>query len=307
MKSLPVLANINESLARTTCEKCVFALGLDPDGAGVQTGCALDRVDKFLVKGTNISLKRLDDHRICYVIDRVCMTCRTEEWAKQQVIPGDCNCIGDALAKLVRKEIQLPLHCVVYADHDDEAAILKTVASLASQTVPPAVVQIILNYDRARPGKLIQTLKTDYAGFPAWLVQTQVPSKDAEGYSLLHPYGQRHGRGRALDLAIDQCDKPYYATFNAGYEVEPDFIAGIDRHVNDELERFLLLQGDEHGNCDVVVRQMHVNVGGNRAAEMVAEEEEGDGPTIEGVGQKIVFLCEKTGYDNLVRDVREFS
>lgn len=277
---------------QTSCERCIFA---DYEQAFVQVGCKLGRITKFLERGTTVKLKRMPDGAIVYLVQRTCMTCRTPEWAVTVPIHEQM--------KRVREEITLQVHVVVYSADGELEPILKTVAALATQSLKPKVVQIVLNCDK-RPGLIVQAMNERYNVFERWFVTSQAKRVLPDSTTA----AERQGRSVSIDLSIKDCKAPFYTTFNAGFEPHPEFISRIDHAISDELEQIVALIGDDQGNGDFVIINTHTELGGNEATELVhVAEPERDGPLIEGVVHKASFIANQQGTPHLVRKAEEVT
>lgn len=112
------------SKINTSCEKCIFRKNNEH---GVQNGCELNRLEKFIQNSEAIKTK---DY---YIIHRFCNTCRDRGYTKEEIL----------------KEVQVSCSVIVNGLNKDYWPILK---SLSYQIVKPKKVFVIIdeNFNRGK-------------------------------------------------------------------------------------------------------------------------------------------------------------
>ena len=260
---------------KSTCETCIFATYDN----SVQTGCRLGRLDKFAERGVAIHSRLTEDNRNVFVIERFCSAARNAEWVEGQTDPE----------ATVRKELEVACHVYVLALGATFEDIAKTLHSLTHQQPKPTVVEVLVQ-GTERPGKLILQMQHEFPEGLNWKVRVlNSDETNAED---------------ALDRAVPLSNATFYAVFTAGTQVPSTFLKDLDRLVNDELYSFGAITPDNAGEGLVVLRDMHMRLGGNGTSEFVAAPTETDenptGVLITGLLNKIRFLSEQVGSKNLI-------
>lgn len=251
------------SLFATPCKDCVFAQYM----GSTQVGCMFGRIEKFRRQGVKV-LEVFDEDSKFFVIQTACRAHRHREspWAMRH--PG-----RERLA-VCRKELELALD-VVMVMHDQHTVeeVKTTVDSLLAQTLLPMKVTVVVNRDGIPPQEIRAILPSDWV---AQYIQERQPD------------GSRIGPDRCIDHAVVGSRSQFYAVFTPGYVVPPDFAASLDRALNDDLERFLLLEPNEDGQGMVVSMLAHAYYGGNTEAVIEGQDAGEDaGRRVDSIGAKI--------------------
>lgn len=262
------------TLYETPCRDCVFAVYQGK----TQTGCRFGRTEKFPDKGVEL-VEAQDGDREFYVVQGAC---RLHRHAKS---PWAMKHPGRERMAVARKELQLKVDAVVALDGELTAEQARVTAeSLQKQTLPPRRVVVAVNREGVRPEEVRCFLPED------WAVQFLMERQQGGGFLP---------RGRSIDHAVlgSPCD--FYAVVSAGQVMPPGFIADLDRAVNDELERFHLLQGE----VVVVSMAAHKYFKGNAPAVIVGDGEEGK--RADSIEEKILHRAKAEGREWMVRNVTE--
>lgn len=267
-------------LYQTSCKDCVFALYK----ANTQVGCTFDRVEKFKKIGVEV-LDCYDDQKEFFVISSVCTLHKHKKspWAKSHP--------GRERRRLARQEIEARITVVLVLDQEHDLDSLKlSLDSLKAQDLPPARVIVSLNRDGVQAEEVLPHL------LPDWVVQTiQERQKD----------GSRISRGRCIDLAVADNASTYYTVFRPGTVIPRLFLREIDRYINDELGKFVLLLPTATGEAYVVHQHMHRYVGGHTEAEITDPDSSEHGQRVDSVVQKIQFVAKRSNTERLVKRVEE--
>lgn len=240
-------APARKNIFETPCKDCVFAVY---QGSS-QTGCAFDRLEKFRKQGIEV-VDAYDDDKEFFVVQTACRAHRHKKspWAMRHS--------GRERAAVCRSELNLDVEVVLVMgdDHTPEQAEA-TVKSLLAQTMLPSKATVVVNRDGLKPNDIRVFLPGD------WIAKF-IMERNADG-SRIHA-------GRCIDHAVFGSTAHFYAVFTPGFVVPPDFVAAIDRAVNDDLERFVLLDPTPAGEGQVVQMHAHHYFGGNAEAEICGED-----------------------------------
>ncbi len=278
--TLPVLAK-RKNLYDTSCKECVFATYEEH----TQTGCRFGRVEKFRQKGVEV-VEAMDEEREFFVIRTRCHIHRHKKSPWAMKVPG-----RDRM-QVARDEVEIELHAIIVmlAEHTVED-VKKTVDSLLVQTVGLQKGTIVVNRDGIKPSQ-VRELVPEY-----WRVQF-IMEREADGGHI--------SVGRCVDHAVDSSTADYYAVFSPGYEVPNDYVQAIDRALNDDLERFVLLEPNEAGQGLLVQLRIHNYYGGNAEA-IIQSEDAGDeaGKRADSIIEKVRHRARAEGNEHLIKRVEE--
>lgn len=225
----------------TVCKDCCFAIYQDK----TQKGCALNRLEKFEV------IEAYDEDKEFFIVNgRQCNTMRKNNgrFASKH--------LPEARAKAVRDEIRLRLTVVVpFEKHSYLDELARTAISLKEQRLTPHQVIFLNLQERIAPGKVHAVLWETLENSITWRL-SQAASTDI---SL----------GAAIDNIFGIIEGQYYSVFLCGSLVPPDFIAKLDRLLNDDLKQIAMFAPDCEGEADGFTIQvpLHKYMGGH-----------GDGP-----------------------------
>lgn len=261
----------------TSCKFCTFKVIKD----GKQIACQLGRIEKFKDNGAEIATE--ENHLI--IKNRFCLALRTETWARKQLNP----------LKKVREEITIQSDFIIYVGPEHNFKDVKdTIESVINQKLLPRTLRIMLNTDDIKPNRVIDLLEDNLPESITFFVET-IAIKDEKG--------DRRIRTRCLDISADKCDNTYYAVFNAGFKIPSTFLSDLDFRLNDELDRFCLLEPDKDGNGLVVQTKIHKLVMGNRPVKLQQFE---DGELIsDNIIDKVKFFSEEQNNSHMVKKVNE--
>lgn len=270
-----------KSLYSTPCKHCCFA----QYKGTTQVGCAFDRIDKFRRNGVEV-LEVYDDDREYFVIGTVCTANRHRE------SPFAMRHPGRERKAAARKELELEVEVVLVMNDDHTVEQVKTtVDSLLAQTLLPAKVTVAVNRDGIQPKEIRAVLPGDWI---AQFIMARNPDKS------------RIPAGRCIDYALVGSKAHFYAVFSPGFVVPADFIRSIDVAVNDELERFVLLEPNQQGEGMVVQMRAHHYYGGNSEAEIQGEDAGEDaGKRVDSIAEKIRYRVKAEDLPQYIRKVTE--
>lgn len=239
---------------QAVCRDCSFAVYDDQ----TQTGCKLNKLDKFRERGADITEAYDETGRNFFIVeDRFCVFWRENGWEELPAwgVPRDKRS-DSALEARVRHDVRTKIFSVIYMDKNSSLSDLKKTAnSLRSGDLRP-VHTVFCNNKSDIETKDILKIAKNSGGL--WGIE----SIAEEGAS----------KQRCLDICLKKSkskDHVFYSFFASGYKVPKNFHSDIDSAINDELMAFLVLdpEGDnENGEVpNGFVGQVHVHrkIGGN--------------------------------------------
>jgi hypothetical protein len=261
----------------TSCKYCVFKVMRD----GKQVDCELGRIGKFKENGAEIEEE--DDYLI--IKHRFCTALRTIAWAKKHRNP----------IEKVREEIAVQCDFIIYvgAPHSFND-IQRTIRTAIAQKIKPLSLRILVNTDDVNPNNIIDYLEEILPDALPFFVE-RVTIKDE--------HGKHRTRNACLDISADKCESTYYAVFNAGFEIPETFLLDLDYSLNQQLDRFCVLEPNKDGNGLVVQTQIHKLLMGNRPVKLKQYE---DGELVgDNIVEKAHFFAEEQKNTHLIKKVTE--
>ncbi len=228
----------------TDCRNCVFA---KYDG-NTQVDCKLGRLDKFRENGMVVE-EACDDELEYYVVKGVyCNTYRKAEWAER---------FKDKKLELhVLDEVKVKEKIYVYAGPDSTLEALRTtIFSLKAQTISPVLVEVMYNRSAAKSSHVLALLNKSKLKFRL----TTITEPDADLW-------------RSLDICHKKLDSVYYSIFQAGFEVPTDFIESLNKSLNLDMNRFVMLRPiDGNQNALTISTRLHKMLGSSTGKEPLVE------------------------------------
>lgn len=218
---------------QTYCHNCVFGIY----DFGIQTGCKLNRLDKFDDK------EFVDiDGLTAAKINRICMACRDEAWASKHEDP----------IQAVKDELQITFDFVLVANEDDGVGKLKTsLLYILNQTIKPYSVVVVI--DSESQGKYLKEYLDTLNQF---LTSANIK------YQLVRCLEDDPVYERLWDLGAKKCKGVFHTVYNVGEIIPIDVVERVNSYYNDELKRFILIEPLHHYHM-VMMTQFHNLVGGN--------------------------------------------
>ena len=297
----------------TLCRDCVFAKRKN----GHQFGCEFNRIDKFkenggasLVTEKYVAIKEvvdagdiptlreysLDEYNHCkvlcqfvdgknlgvldepeaseessyYNIPRYCNKCRNSDWAEKNK--------GRDLITLVNKEATLDLTFLIYIDKDSLLMNLKnTIECIKKQVLSASKVILVDNFSKIKSKELTDALENCGT---AW--------------QYLRMHEKNMSKEWALDEAYLKLTSKYFAQIELPCEFDFNFVANIDKMINEDLVRIALLT---YPTPNIFVSQVTglKTLHGNAPAQL---KENGD--YVEGVRGKIEWLAKENDQAHMV-------
>lgn len=273
-------AEERRATVETPCKDCCFAVYAGTE----QTGCQFGRIEKFRERGVGVK-ECYDDDKEFFVVETLCNLhrhrdgpwyVRNPSWDRKRVAREE-----------VRQEVDVVM---VMTGHTVEQ-VKTTVDSLLRQTLLPLRVTVSVNQDGIPLRDVRAVLPGD------WIAQVvRERRKD----------GGRVSRERCIDNAVYDSKAAFYAVFTPGFVVPPDFVASIDRAVNDDLMRFSLLEPDEDGQGMVVQTYLHGYVRGNADATIDGEDAGEDaGKSADSLVEKARHMAKVNDMPHMIKRVGE--
>lgn len=275
----------------TTCSKCTFAKYTN----NIQTGCQVNRLNKFRQQGTELELQKEEDKESYLIKGRICLMCCPPERIEKLKLKNP----APELRKLIT--VQCEAYILALDDHSLNQ-VKATIDSLNMQEVRPTCINVILNTDNISRPKLVKYFNE---------LQNAFEQKNQEykwNITYIHERGENGEKFSdewCLDHAIAKCNSPFYCVFMAGYNVPRNYLSSIDRALNDNIERFsvLLPAHEDSWNGVFVQTAMHKKLDGNVPQTL---EEYDDGALVATtIMDKIEFLGKLKDQQYMIKKVTE--
>ncbi len=260
----------------TSCRDCQFAVY---DVLPTQTGCELGRTDRYREQGCLV--EAYDEECEFYVVDgRACNAFRKlgSPWL---------NAGEDPVAR-VKSEIGTKVGYVIIASaQSTPEQVVKTAKAVLTQCPPPEGIVMAHPEGLPSPGKFNAALFAALGNNVTWRMTCVLGT----------PF-----RGELVDAAVERLGRGnWYAVFNAGDEVPAGFAAKLEEALNERMEQFCAVKGDENGSGLLVQTAFHKHpmVGGNSTVEA---ESGGEKVVLTDVLSKALFLADSQGRPDMVRE-----
>lgn len=242
LEQLEAKQQIQETVDRfeTSCKDCVFA----QYNGKTQYGCVFSRIEKYRESGAEI-VECYDNDKEFYVIkERLCNRCRNQSWVK------DGETLEDLIVRVLT-ESNLNIDAYLYVDQsvDSMLDILKSLESLNNQIYQPKEIVVVNNSrGKIKSSAIIKILQ----------------QKSEIKWSVESINGIQT-KSSALNVAINKNKKSMFMLLNAGQLVPTsDYLNNINKAINYNLDRFIMLQPDDNtDNGLVVLQKVFTLFGGN--------------------------------------------
>jgi len=218
-------------VTKTSCKDCLFAIYSN----GIQKGCQIGRLEKF---GKAVKSSECGTH---FMIDRLCNMCRHTKYLDRYISPKE----------EVRMEVRIKVDIIIpitSLDRTDLALCASGVSSLGPHCV-----------------KLIVDQNSEY-----WKVQ-EVFSKFCDcPFNVCIVFDQTDEAGK-IDHIVNYCKGEYYMIIeqNRIPLMENQLIDDLDKIINDDLQRVLMVRPTDKMNFLTVNRLMHKAVYGNTDSSII--------------------------------------
>lgn len=238
----------------TSCKDCVFAryTGVQHERQ-TQVGCEFNLIEKYKQLGVVVD-EAYDDsipEREFFVVrGRLCRYKRNNEWLAQKNTDNLGTAMFDA-----EQELKLKVDAIVYVgDTHSIGDLFKTLVSLTTPELKPQLIIIILNTQKIFPSEIFDMLEDD----PNNLTYTfhTVPYKVC--LLMQAPLTLEN----ALWESLPNASSMWLAQFQAGYKVPATYFSDINDALNQKLDRFLCLTGDNQENGTLINTKLCKKVGG---------------------------------------------
>ena len=187
---------------------------------GKQTGCSLNRLDKF-------DDKIWDDKTQCYIINRLCTTCRNQDWANKQ---------KEDLEIAVKKETRIRYAYVLCDASKIEYKnclenLKSTLYEIEKQAIKPEEIVFVTNnpYVIPKMASLAKTILAQYQHLPVKLVKTMEEDACVE---------------RLFDIGSKKISKSLWMSCHDinGQELPNDFMLYIEKAINRKMMSFVAIE-----------------------------------------------------------------
>jgi hypothetical protein len=194
----------------TSCKQCKFAMYKDK----TQTDCLIGKIDDFRKQNINI-IEAYDEEKEFYVIQRICQYYRGPNWLYYN--DEDLECCGQ-----VDKEVCIQCDFVVYIDSEVlEDKIISTCKSILHSEIKPSQVVFIVNHNDIKPAQIRRIAEQFGVKYRIELITKA--TKD-----------------QCINFMGDKCLGTYFAIFDAGYEIPPDYLTKLNNIINTDMKSLLV-------------------------------------------------------------------
>jgi hypothetical protein len=237
---------------QTICKDCVFA---DFNQDDVQTGCQFGRLPRFEKNGAVITQEEAD-FVTYFRVSRFCTAVRTQEWADRQ---SDQTPAGLRIAAY--EEFKLRPLAVVYVDssHSDED-VERSIASLASQDLPPAHLTVCYRGQFGRAESRAMRFGMEPPPFSWNVIQGEEATPEQ------HEQYDGDDYRRLIDEAVYPTSLLHYTAAKAGFVWPEGFFDKLDYAKNIDLKQIVGVypKADRPGEGFLSLVPFHRQAGENR-------------------------------------------
>lgn len=261
----------------TLCKGCIFGLfeKNEETNQEIQVGCHMGLLDKF-----GIDINTYEEKNIKYfgIPNRVCVFNRGMKWAdekSQTKFAQQSESLVEALTQIARQEVQFRNTCVIVFDTHNTLDDLKiTVDNLQSMDLKPIHIIILDNSNISRYNMLEWCIKN---------IDMQWRVEDI--------YEDTQDINRILDIGFRKSKTIWMTTIKAGATLPLNFFDEIDKKINDDLDRFVLLLPYDDINGMTCMRNIVKMMGGNSEERTIID--------------KLIHISEVQECQNLVKKAEE--
>ena len=223
----------------TSCKDCVFSEKDDK----TQTGCSLNRIEKFKEQGTYVvEAEDLEENEF-YVIESWCNAYREEGWAEGT----------DDIHAQVKKEYELRIGYIVIVDEDTavdyENGLKKTLDSINAQSIPAHYVRII----NKSPDDHVKVITAS----------TKIIGGQDFDYKITSMLKKDSSDEEAIDEVFTKIKNGFYLTVRSGHELRPDLTKNLNHAINENLFKVGYVDGYDEINGRVVQAAIHKYLNGS--------------------------------------------
>lgn len=227
---------------KTICRDCVFAKF--NDDVSEQTGCTLNRLDKFKTQNRTNLISDMPDSVKYFEINTFCNTCRNADWSSKL----------ENLEEKVLKEVQIRLDFIIFEEENLigwEDRAITSLHSCIKQKILPKKIIFVFNK------------KTDkFKDFIDKVDKILVPLRIK--YEVVNSMELLNSSNNLIDIAVTKSNSQYYSVIQSGFQVS-NLIEKLNNFINFKLETVSLIYPFIDGNLTglTVQRILHKTIGGN--------------------------------------------
>lgn len=262
---------MSEKAIVTLCESCVF----NNRYGEKQIGCKLGKLERFLERGEASFV----DGTNSYVIDRMCMFCRDNNWLKS-------NNWSEAMNRINKETEIRHSYVVLYNKEDSFDSLKETLLSIKKQDKQFQIL-VINNKDNGESQQVFNFLKEEFRHFQHYSVETIMPGFDHDDNSLMKTY-------------ISKIKGSWFTIVKAGFIVPPTFTHELQKALNDNLEKFVCAwKSPDDINLQTYMYYVAKGWGGNNP--MAADLEDEEAPILYSLVEKIQYFAAKEGHEFMIK------
>lgn len=223
----------------TSCKDCVFSEKEEK----TQTGCSLNRIEKFKDRGVFVvEAEDLEENEF-YVIESWCAAYREAPWKEG---------VDDIHAK-VREEYEVKVGYLVIADEesitDYPTKLQKTLDSILAQSVSPRYMLMVNKVPDEHVNIIQSTIEV-------------MDGVDFE-YKITSMFEEGSTDDEAIDEVFNKVKNGFYMVVKVGHELRPDLTKKLNHSINEELCRVAYIDGYDGVNGRTTQAAIHKHLNGN--------------------------------------------
>ena len=263
----------NDKFMDTACKYCIFS---EKQG-NLQTGCKYGNLEKFKNAGCEIIEAEDQDEQFFVIKNRLCMALRRSPW-------GESLSDEEKINK-VRKDITTRITCILVVKETENNIenIVKTFKSAIAQKIKFQNIHFILEKKSSiKIGSLMNAIKPiecDIQWFVKQMVHDDFSFKDG------------------IDEIVEKEKSVFSAIFFSGFSIPEDFVQSIDKSINDDLNRFIMLKPYKENGLVFQNKSFKI-FGGNKDA--INEELK---VNFSSILEKVDFIAKDQNLTNLIGDI----
>ena len=260
------LARENKTV-QTACWDCVFASCQDSEVSDLNQYCSTGRLESLKKSGAEILEVKSEqkNKRFRSVGNRICNLFRTKIWKE---IKEESGANEKDLQKIAREEVKVQCTFVLYVSDDNEKTspsrseiknrlnkIANTMKDMWDSKIPPTNI-VIINNTWIKPYDFINYLRIEIDNLefnPVWTME--YISKENE---IIKSLSKPDAFGKCMDVVIktDKSNSLYFALFFENVQVQKDYLDKINKSINEDMNRFLVLFPENENDGGLFIQKM---------------------------------------------------
>jgi hypothetical protein len=239
----------------TSCKDCIFAIYSDK----TQTDCSFDKIKKLKENGVAVD-ESFDDEKEFFVINNhACMTYRPPIFLEGKTF--------EEAKQSARDRCSVRIGCLVMIKENQEN-LIRIIDSICNQTKQFSEVIFCANPE-VQPSKIMKLLNDKKVTFK---------------WSIRHILDSEYIGDVSINVAMQKTNCIYMSVFTSDFIIPNKFVEEIDIALNDDMQRFLLLEPIDSKNNGLTFQSFIFNsLRGNEEAVLDDDSEKSANSIIEKI------------------------